>query len=286
MTDVQRSSDAKADHFVNTVISSRFDATAAMYKNVKPAEFGDLQDRFTDTSLLKKASRSEHRQTLPAKAPPPTPQEAARKALGTASKERESSRVQLNTNYSIPRALEFDEKAKTYNTMREKLAALMPGKRLTIEDERLFPWLSAKDTVEPQVCDSILLSHLTYLTDWLDQVSTAPNGPQEELNVLPSPPTSSDEKDVQHQPREDPTPLIAKASRAFQVLLQATKNIKERCPKCNSKFCPEGYERNSKLKLKSAKDLYHKSRNSVINSYGGDEVPERVSKQLPEIKEC
>jgi hypothetical protein len=104
--------------------------------------------------------------------------------------------------------------------------------------------------------------------------------------VLPSPPTSSDEEDVQHQPRVDPAPLIAKASRAFQVLLQATRNMKEVCPKCNSKFCPEGYERASKLKLKSAKDLYLKSRGSVMSSYGDDEVPESLSKQLPEIKEC
>jgi len=81
-----------------------------------------------------------------------TPEEAARKALVTAFEERESSRVRLNTDYSIPRALEFDEKAKAYNFKREKLAALMPGGSLSIEDEKLFPWLSVKDTVEPQVC--------------------------------------------------------------------------------------------------------------------------------------
>jgi hypothetical protein len=81
-----------------------------------------------------------------------TPEEAARKALVTAFEERESSRVQLNTNYSIPRALEFDEKTKTYNMKREELAALMPGGSLSIEDIKLFPWLSSKDTVEPQVC--------------------------------------------------------------------------------------------------------------------------------------
>ena len=59
------------------------------------------------------------------------------------------------------------------------------------------------------------------------------------------------------------------------------------CPKCNSKFCPEGYEqRTSKFKLKSAKDLYLKSRGNVLDLYEGDEVPEWVSKQLSEIKEC
>lgn len=160
--------DARPDQSANTIVSSRFGATAEIYENVKPAEFGDLRDRFIDTSLLKKAPQSEHRQTLPAKAIPPTPQEAARKALVTAFTERESCRVQLNANYSIPHALEFDEKAKTYNMMREKLARLMPGRRLSVEDERLFPWLSAKDTVDPQVCESILLNNQTHLTDWLD----------------------------------------------------------------------------------------------------------------------
>jgi hypothetical protein len=167
-TDVQTNNHVGPTHSANTIGSSRFGTTAATYKNVKPAEFSDLQDRFIDTSLLKKASRSEHRQTLPAKTTPSTPQEAARKALVAAFKERESARVQLNTNYSIPRALEFDQKAKTYNMMREKLARLMPGRSLSVEDGKLFPWLSAKDTVEPQVCKSILLSHLTHLTDWLD----------------------------------------------------------------------------------------------------------------------
>ena len=104
---------------------------------------------------------------------------------------------------------------------------------------------------------------------------------------MPSPPSSSDEEDVQRQPREDPAPLIAKASRAFQVLLQATRNMTKECPKCNSRFCPEGYEqRASKFKLKSAKDLYLRSRGNVMILYEGDEVPEWLSKQLPEIKEC
>ena len=105
--------------------------------------------------------------------------------------------------------------------------------------------------------------------------------------MLPSPSTSSDEEDVQLQPREDPGPLVAKASRAFQVLLQATRNMTSECPKCNSKFCPEGYEqRTGKLKLKSAKDLYLRSRSNVMSSYENDEVPEWLVKQLPEIKEC
>ena len=152
LTDVQPSNDPRPAHSNDTLESSKFGTTAAIYKNVKPADFGDLQHRFIDTSLLKKAPHSEPGQALPAKSKPMTPEEAARKALVTAFGERESSRVQLNTNYSIPRALEFDEKAKTYNMKREELAALMPGGSLSIEDEELFPWLSAKDTVDPQVC--------------------------------------------------------------------------------------------------------------------------------------
>ena len=97
---------------------------------------------------------------------------------------------------------------------------------------------------------------------------------------MPSPPSSSDEEDVQRQPREDPAPLIAKASRAFQVLLQATRNMTKECSKCNSRFCPEGYEQ------RASKDLYFKSRGNVMILYEGDEVPEWLSKQLPEIKEC
>jgi hypothetical protein len=42
----------------------------------------------------------------------------------------------------------------------------------------------------------------------------------------------------------------------------------------------------SKLKLKSAVDLYLRSRSSVLSLYGSDELPEGLSQQLPEIKEC
>jgi hypothetical protein len=77
----------------------------------------------------------------------------------TAFEERESSRVRLNTNYSIPGALEFDEKAKAYNTRRLQLARLMPQGRLSDEDETMFPRLSVKDTFEPQVCESTLSFH-------------------------------------------------------------------------------------------------------------------------------
>jgi hypothetical protein len=42
----------------------------------------------------------------------------------------------------------------------------------------------------------------------------------------------------------------------------------------------------SKLKLKSAKDLYLRSRGSVLSLYGSDELPEGLSQQLPKITEC
>lgn len=149
----------RPDHSNGTVDICNIGTTAAIYRNVKPTEFSDLQHRFIDTSQLKIASRSEPQQTLSANAKPLGPEEAARKTLMNAFKERESSRVQLNINYSIPSALKFDEKAKIYNMRREQLAALMPGKTLSIEDESSFPRLSVKDTFEPEVCESILPSH-------------------------------------------------------------------------------------------------------------------------------
>ena len=157
------------DHSNGTVDTSNFGTTVAVYKNVRPAEFSDLQHRFIDASQLRKASRNEPQQTLPAKAKPLSLEEAARKALMTAFSERESSRVKLNTNYSLEGALEFDEKAKVYNKRREQLAALMPGKTSSNEDGMSFPWLSPKETVEPQVCESVLPFHWTYLIDHLSR---------------------------------------------------------------------------------------------------------------------
>jgi hypothetical protein len=121
--------------------------------------------------------------------------------------------------------------------------------------------------------------------------------------VSPSPPTSSDDEPFQPTPREAlvalpnssddepfppsaPVALIAKASRAYQVLLQATKNVDEQCPACSSNFCMEGYKGTGKLKLKSAKDLYLKSRGTVVDVYDGAGLPESLLKQLPEIKSC
>lgn len=147
------------DHSNGTVDTPNFGTTVAVSKNVRPAEFGDPQHRFIDTSQLRKASCNEPQQTLSLKAKPLSLEEAARKALMTAFSERESSRVKLNTNYSLDGALEFDEKAKVYNKRREQLAAVMSGKTLSNEDGKSFPWLSAKDTVEPQVCESILPFH-------------------------------------------------------------------------------------------------------------------------------
>ena len=62
--------------------------------------------------------------------------------------------------------------------------------------------------------------------------------------------------------------------------------MKEQCSKCNSRYCPEGYERASKRELISARDLYLKNRGNVMSAYGDDEVPESVVKQFPEIRGC
>jgi hypothetical protein len=62
--------------------------------------------------------------------------------------------------------------------------------------------------------------------------------------------------------------------------------MKLECSVCNSRFCPEGYVGTSKLKLKSAKDLYLKTRGSLMAVYGTDELPEELLQRFPEIKEC
>lgn len=92
--------------------------------------------------------------------------------------------------------------------------------------------------------------------------------------------------DVQPEPRDDPRPLVTKASRAYQVLLLATRNMKEECPKCSSKFCPEGYLGTGKDKIRSAKEHYLKNRSGLLGCYEGGGLPEELSNQIPEIKEC
>jgi len=151
------SGDARPSHPNATTETSNFGTIRATYNNVKPVELSELQHRFIDKSLLREAPRNNQHQILPAKTTPPTPVEAAREALVIAFNERESCRIQLNTNYSTDGALEFDEKAKIYNMRREELAELMPQKALSGEDDISFPWLSTKDTVEPQVCESIYI---------------------------------------------------------------------------------------------------------------------------------
>jgi len=158
--DVQTSEETRPIHFGDTTTStSNFGTTAATYNGINPVDFSELRHRFIDTSPLKQASHKVQQQSLSVKPKSLTPEEAARDALILAFRRRESSRIQLNTNYSLHGALEFDERAKNYNTRREGLAALMPDGNLSIEDEVAFPWLSPKDTVEPQVCESFFLLH-------------------------------------------------------------------------------------------------------------------------------
>lgn len=111
---------------------------------------------------------------------PLTPEEAAREALKTAYREREAFRKKLTTGYSQERALEFAEKARTYKEKRQDLAACMPWGELSIADEQEFPYLSTKDTVEPQVCrctfDGVSISYNNTRLTRLNR-STTPSRP-------------------------------------------------------------------------------------------------------------
>jgi hypothetical protein len=156
---VRTKQDVRAGPAHATTNTADFDTTREIYNNVRPVDFSELQHRFIDTSLLRQASRTQPEHELPTKTTPLNPEEALREAFVIAFSEREACRVQLNAHYTLNGALEFDEKAKTYNARREQLAGLMPQGELRIEDEMSFPWLSTKDTVEPQVRESIFPSH-------------------------------------------------------------------------------------------------------------------------------
>ena len=70
------------------------------------------------------------------------------------------------------------------------------------------------------------------------------------------------------------------------MLIQATRNLKEQCPSCDSNFCMEGYEGVGKRKLKTARDLYLKTLGAAIDVYTGNNPPKWLLEQLPDIKSC
>lgn len=113
--------------------------------------------------------------------------------------------------------------------------------------------------------------------------------PQHSLPV-PSPASTSEgedeDKDEQHIIREDPLVLLARASRAYQLLLGFTKNMEIECPVCNSEFCLKSYSPAAQRKMKSAKELYQLSRSRVMDDYEPRQVPESLTKQLPEVEGC
>lgn len=152
--DAGTNKDAKLDRAKDTTSNFGLRTTATIYDSIKPATLGELRHKFIDTSPLKKAPGNEHRQFQPVEVTPLSPEEAAHEALVIAFNERESSRIQLNSHYSLDGALDFDEKARTYNSRRQELAAIMPSGQLSGDDVWTFPFLSTKDTVEPQVCES------------------------------------------------------------------------------------------------------------------------------------
>lgn len=77
--------------------------------------------------------------------------------------------------------------------------------------------------------------------------------------------------------------MIAKASTAYQIVLQATKNKETECMAWNSKFCSNAYSGLGKQKMKTAKTMYQKSRSQLMDVYEDDAVPDWLTKQLPAI---
>jgi hypothetical protein len=95
-----------------------------------------------------------------------------------------------------------------------------------------------------------------------------------------------EEHNKQDTLREDPQPLLRNASKAYQVLLQATKNMEGECPDCNSKFCLNSYSPAGQRKLKSARDLYQKSRSRLMGTYESGQLPVTLTSQYPEVESC
>lgn len=123
---------------------------------VVPATTDNVTTRVEVSPLTDSSSGACPETPLTAIVSPLDPEEAAREALKTASRERESFRKKLTTGYSQERALEFAEKARMYKEKRQDLADCMPWGELSIADEKSFPYLSTKDTTEPQVCHSTI----------------------------------------------------------------------------------------------------------------------------------
>jgi hypothetical protein len=86
--------------------------------------------------------------------------------------------------------------------------------------------------------------------------------------------------------REDSRPLLRNASKAYQVLLQATKNMERECPDCNSKFCLNSYSPAGQRKMKSARDLYQKSRSRLMGTYKSGQLPVTLASHYPEVESC
>ena len=261
------------------------------------------QRRLLDISVLKGIPNDEPQHTLidtsffeetPAEKPqnlyspvikPISPEELAREALAIAFREREAARVELSKNYSPESVDLFSEKAQEYKAKRKAPELLTSSGQLSSEDEASFPYLSSRDTEEPQVGDDACsIAHSP--TNPREQVaSPVVSEPQRPL-PLPSPPSTSDEDDGQHVSRGDPEALIAKASRAYQLLLGFTKNMKTECPSCNSKFCLNAYSDAGQRKMKIVKELYQESRSEVMDDYEPGQAPDSLTKQLPEVEGC
>lgn len=138
----------------NSNVTPTTDLTSNAHKSIEPTPLNLLRPNFIETMVLRDRSCPQERPSKQVTDKPLSPEEAAREALIWAYRERESARVRLSMDYSPECALTFDVSAKEYKAKRSELAALMPSGMLSTEDEESFPFLSTKDTVEPQVCCS------------------------------------------------------------------------------------------------------------------------------------
>lgn len=145
----------------NATPATRF--TSSAYKSIEPTPLNLLRPNFIETTVLRDQSYQQNRPSQQAFNKPLSPEEAAREALISAYRERESVRVKLSMNYSPECALAFDASAKEYEAKRSELAALMPSGMLSTVDEGSFPFLTTKDTVEPRFVAVVPL----YVAFWL-----------------------------------------------------------------------------------------------------------------------
>lgn len=95
-----------------------------------------------------------------------------------------------------------------------------------------------------------------------------------------------DHKDSPKTSPEDMAAFITRAQKSYQTMLQATKNLDQACPVCQSKFCLNGYSTKAKPKIKAARELYGKSRQRLADAHVEGILPEKLARELPDERWC